>query len=663
MPSLLSKVAKALPTRGEQDDQHHEESLTTVLASHEDRSEFLLLLANCMGFMRLEVLNNFDPAAGGESISHPSKDALDPPNDPDSAQAEPSVNQEQKSDDQQKKDYERRKAELSDEGLVNLKDAAIDHFDSWRDKVIQRVGEIINHTQQDGPARAKSASSEQENQAKLTIKDMEDNDLDNALRELYPPQPTPLRELSQDQRVLILHSLLLVLLSLESYTAESRVLLLRMTSSLKLPMKLLAEDENQVAKGLLESAKQHMDADPETKKRAEANASSRKWKVGLSAAAGAILIGVTGGLAAPLLAAGVGSIMGGIGLGATATAGYLGAMAGSAPLVGALFGAYGGRMTANITDKYAKEVEDFAFVPLQDKTGEKQNSRHLRVAIGISGYLTSEAEVVSPWTPIGDSIEGFALRWELETLLQLGDALTAYIRSYAWGWAKKEVISRTIFATLASALTLPYGVAKLTKMVDNPFSVARSRSEKAGVVLAHALIEKVQGERPVTLVGYSLGSRLIYSCLNELADCRAFGLVESVVLAGSATPSDSVAWRKMRSVVSGRLINVYSTNDYLLGILYRTSSLQYGIAGLQAVRDVPGVQNVDVSSFVDGHTQYRFLMGRILQTAGLEDLNLEEVERQLREMQTEQKENDAEREKSEKEDHIAAETGGEKIST
>ena len=76
-------------------------------------------------------------------------------------------------------------------------------------------------------------------------------------------------------------------------------------------------------KGLLESAKQQMNADADTKKKAEENASSRKWKVGLGAAAGAVLIGVTGGLAAPLLAAGVGSLMGGIGLGRRATAGYL----------------------------------------------------------------------------------------------------------------------------------------------------------------------------------------------------------------------------------------------------------------------------------------------------------------------------------------------------
>ena len=137
-----------------------------------------------------------------------------------------------------------------------------------------------------------------------------------------------------------------------------------------------------------------------------------------------------------------------------------------------------------------------------------------------------------------------------------------------------------------------------------------------------------------------------------LANRRAFGLVESVVLVGAAAPSDSVAWRKLRAVVSGRLINVYSTNDYLLGILYRTSSLQYGIAGLQAIEDVPGVENVDASGFVDGHTQYRFLIGRILGQVGLEDIDVGEEEQQMRELQQNQKKDEEEREKSEKEEKL-----------
>jgi pimeloyl-ACP methyl ester carboxylesterase len=74
-------------------------------------------------------------------------------------------------------------------------------------------------------------------------------------------------------------------------------------------------------------------------------------------------------------------------------------------------------------------------------------------------------------------------------------------------------------------------------VIDNPFSVAKSRSEKAGAVLADALINRCQGERPVTLIGYSLGARVIFTCLKTLADRHAFGLVESVVSVVAAVPA------------------------------------------------------------------------------------------------------------------------------
>jgi pimeloyl-ACP methyl ester carboxylesterase len=39
--------------------------------------------------------------------------------------------------------------------------------------------------------------------------------------------------------------------------------------------------------------------------------------------------------------------------------------------------------------------------------------------------------------------------------------------------------------------------------------------------LLQALLERPQGSRPVTLVGYSLGCRVIFECLKELAACLA----------------------------------------------------------------------------------------------------------------------------------------------
>jgi hypothetical protein len=84
-----------------------------------------------------------------------------------------------------------------------------------------------------------------------------------------------------------------------------------------------------------------------------------------------------------------------------------------------------------------------------------------------------------------------------------------------------------------------------------------------------------------------------------------------------------------------------------LGFLYRTSSVQLGVAGLQPVLGVHGVQNVDVSELVDGHLQYRYLTGSILRKIGFEDVDIEEVERAEAEMKKQQEEEKKEREKNE----------------
>lgn len=572
---------------------------------------------------------------------------------------------------------EQREKELSAPAIKELKKDVLEFHDKWRISVVERVNLVVSSTKETASEQVKSAKAPEGTEhspadVKIdpqTLKESEDESVVDLaakmLAKIYPPIDTPLSSLDEQTRLLILHSTLLILLSLEHYVAQSRVLLLYLTSSLRLPLKALTTDEEKVAIGLLEAAK-HMSGEAEAQKKVEENQRSRKWKVGLASVAGAAVIGITGGLAAPLVAAGVGSVMGGLGLGATAAAGYLGSMAGSSIIVGGLFGAYGGRMTGQMMDNYAREVEDFAFLPVRESlanidkdakakekyqqkeasTGEKATptpsstsqadeklekeslsnpqARRLRVTIGITGWLTSKEEVVTPWRIISPDSEVFALRWELEALLNLGNSITAMISTSAWGYAKKELIKRSIFAELMSAMW-PLAVLQISRVVDNPFSVARSRSEKAGEVLADALINKAQGERPVTLVGYSLGARVIYSCLMVLAKRRAFGLVESVVMIGAPTPSDTADWRIIRSVVVSRLVNIYSSNDLILGFLYRTSSIQYGVAGLQKIEGLPSVENVDVSETVSGHLRYRYLVGAILKKIGFEGLDLLEV--------------------------------------
>lgn len=681
MSSMFRKANAAFrggssPTPPEHDKKQDDEgeSLTTILETAEDRAALTILICDIVEQMRKQLVDAFDPKG---TDPDPEEDPPGPEKEANEISVESGEGDgvEKVSDEQRKKQLDKiaqkqktelakREKEVSEEKMVALKNAALNFFDDWRDSVILRVGEVVNskdtakeQAESSRPSTAKSSSDSNPVDGGTS---QHDKEIDEAILKHYPPLETALRHYPKEKRMLVLHSVLLLMLSLEHYKAHSRTLLLYLTTSLGLSVALLSQDESKVARGLLEAA-ENMTADEETKKKVDENSTARKWKVGLAGVAGAALIGITGGLAAPFLAAGIGTVMGGIGLGATATAGYLGTLAGSSVLVGGLFGAYGGRMTSKVMDQYAREVEDFGFVPVNTSERKlpsfgsgsssssskppKNDSCRLRVAIGISGWLGDKDDVVEPWRVIGSGQETFALRFELEALMKLGNALTTMITSAAWSVARSEIIKRTVFAALTAGLW-PLALVKASRIIDNPWSVANHRAQKAGEVLADALINKAQGERPVTLVGYSLGAKVVYACLQQLAQRRAFGLVENAVMLGAPTPCSSADWRRVRSVVTGRVVNAYSTKDYILAFLYRSSSIQYGVAGLQPVLHVPGVENVDVSDLVEGHTLYRNATGPILDRIGFEDVDVTELERAERALERQGKEEQERREKA-----------------
>ncbi|PTB68277.1 DUF726-domain-containing protein [Trichoderma citrinoviride] len=518
--------------------------------------------------------------------------------------------------------------------------AALTYTLEWRDEVVSKLEEIVNVEDTPKITAERKARREALDKKQLEAPNSDHQlvDIDgvpvdatediSALQSAYKPIPTRLTTIPVEDREEALTCILLLLLSTGKYSAHSRALVLYLASSLELSQTFLNRTEAEIAMSLMESStanndqKEAMSADAEAAKRRQQNKVSRFWKVGLASVAGAAVIGVTGGLAAPLVAGAIGSVLGGVGLGGVAS--FLGIFWMNGALVGTLFGAYGAKMTGEMMDNYAKEVEDFRFLPLRDDattddpeniTKEQKEQRRLRVTIGINGWLNSEDDITKPWRILSTDTEVFALRYEMKVLLTLGTALGDLVRSFAWKAFKAEVIKRTVLATLWAALW-PIQMLALASNVDNPFNRASNRSRKAGQLLADALINRVQGERPVTLVGYSLGATTIHACLQSLAERHAFGLVDTVVIIGTPAPSDPAHWRAIRPVVSGKIFNVYSENDMVLGFVYRMHSLALGVAGLQPIKDVNGIVNVDLSESVSGHLRYSSLTGEILRKCG-----------------------------------------------
>lgn len=168
-----------------------------------------------------------------------------------------------------------------------------------------------------------------------------------------------------------------------------------------------------------------------------------------------------------------------------------------------------------------------------------------------------------------------------------------------------------------AALQLPVVLTKLSYLIDNPWAVSLDRATMAGLILADSLMDRNLGTRPVTLVGYSLGSRVIFSCLQELARKGAFGLVQNVYLFGSPMVVKHDEYMRARAVVSGRFVNGYNRNDWILGYLFRlTNGGIRRIAGLGAIHGVPGIENMDLTDHVVGHMDYRTAMPRLLRECG-----------------------------------------------
>lgn len=162
------------------------------------------------------------------------------------------------------------------------------------------------------------------------------------------------------------------------------------------------------------------------------------------------------------------------------------------------------------------------------------------------------------------------------------------------------------------------------------------RANAAGLILADSLIDRNLGVRPITLVGFSLGARVIFACLRELAAKGAYGLVQNVYLFGSPIVNSKEEYLRARSVVSGRFVNGYASNDWILGVsvllyichlsliinlgyLFRaTSGGVMRVAGLAPVEGVLGLENIDVTKLVNGHMAYRAAMPRLLREVGWE---------------------------------------------
>uniref|UniRef100_A0A3Q0SH20 Transmembrane and coiled-coil domains 4 n=1 Tax=Amphilophus citrinellus TaxID=61819 RepID=A0A3Q0SH20_AMPCI len=379
------------------------------------------------------------------------------------------------------------------------------------------------------------------------------------------------------------------------YDARARVLIRHVSCLLRVSPQELEEFEETLGERLREGGEESEEESTRRRKKERGRKLRRYLLIGLATVGGGTVIGVTGGLAAPLVAAGAGAVLGAGGAAA------LGSAAGIA-IMASLFGAAGAGLAGYKMNKCVGAIEEFEFLPLN-------SGKHLHLTIAVTGWLCSGKynSFQAPWCSLGECGEQYCLVWESRFLRDLGSAMTSLLDGLV-SMVAQEALNPDL---LDLYLQMWYGV-----VIDNPWCVCLNRSAEVGKHLAQVLRSRQQGKRPVSLIGFSLGARVIYYCLQELASDQ--GVVEDVVLLGAPVDGSEKAWQRMARVVAGKIVNGYCRGDWLLGFLYRSSAAQLSVAGLHPINiQDQRIINVDLSSVVKGHLDYMRQMDTILVAVGV----------------------------------------------
>lgn len=254
--------------------------------------------------------------------------------------------------------------------------------------------------------------------------------------------------------------------------------------------------------------------------------------------------------------------------------------------------------------------------------------------------------------------ELYTIRWESVLIQTICDCVMDLAMDVVSG-ATRQILKQTVLSTLIAAIIWPTYLLNLANMIDGDWTLAAERADQAGRELAQILLHSRAGRRPVTLVGFSFGARVIYSCLKELAhlqdeweDYREMkesagtgiprdrhfsklrerfegtrepsSIVEDAIMMGLPNHLSLSSWKACRQVVAGRLVNCFSSKDLILSLMFQAKRFSGGnfnkgvgsflkpVCGTCPVH-IPGVENIDVSDLVSGHQDYCLVTGKILE--------------------------------------------------
>lgn len=233
-----------------------------------------------------------------------------------------------------------------------------------------------------------------------------------------PSQLPTTSSLDIDLRWTILCDLFLVLIADSVYDARSRHLLETVGQYLNVDWLEICRFEKRVTEALEmeeEASKENWNEDEHMESRAKKARNRRLALMGLATVGGSLVIGLSAGLLAPLLGAGLAA--GFTTIGVAGTGGFL-AGAGGAAIVTTTGVVTGGTIGVRAANRRTGAVKTFEYRPLH-------NNKRVNLIVTVAGWMNGKLDDVRlPFSTV-DPIMGdiYSIHWEPEMLRSMGDTI------------------------------------------------------------------------------------------------------------------------------------------------------------------------------------------------------------------------------------------------
>ena len=239
------------------------------------------------------------------------------------------------------------------------------------------------------------------------------------LPEVRTPSQMPTSDrIDIDLRWTVLCDLFLVLIADSAYDARSRALLERVGAAMDVTWLQISRFEKRVTDALEmqeQAEKESWDESDHMEKRRQMALKRRYMVMGLATVGGGLVIGLSAGLLAPVIGAGLAAGLTTVGI--SGTSAFLGGAGGTA-VIASTASLSGSVIGMRASKRRTGAVQTFEYRPLH-------NNKKLNLIVTVSGWMTGKVDDVRlPYSTV-DPIMGdiYSVLWEPEMLRSMGDTI------------------------------------------------------------------------------------------------------------------------------------------------------------------------------------------------------------------------------------------------